>query len=310
VSPNLDANDRENVGMIETAARRAAEVTGSLLSFSRGGLTRFGPLDLRTVITDTLRLFAPAAQPGLHIRLDLPPAAVAVEGDRSQLQQAILNILLNARDAMPGGGNIAILLDIEEGEAVLSIGDDGPGMSDDTRTRIFEPFFTTKPHGSGTGLGMSITYGIVQAHHGRIHVVTAPGAGTTFTIQLPTIAIAGAETTLPPAGKGLVLVVDSDEAVRRATSAALARLGYNVVQASSGEIAIRLISARPERFAAVLLDTTDPDAKAMETHLQLASSHPQLQVIACQPASVEPLVSLSAAHSPLPDTRGLATAIR
>lgn len=184
-SPRLDADDRESLALIEDAAHRAAELTTRLLTFARGGLVSFCEMDLREVITETLALSQPTLHPGLTVTADLPAEAVPIEGDPGQLQQAVMNIMRNACDALAGSGTIAVSLRSSEGEAVLTIADDGPGMDEDIRTRIFEPFFSTKPFGSGTGLGMAITYSIVQGHHGTIIVESAPGAGTTFTISLP-----------------------------------------------------------------------------------------------------------------------------
>ncbi|MGE0700111.1 MAG: ATP-binding protein, partial [Hyphomicrobiaceae bacterium] len=166
----LDEENRENVGMIEDAARRGADLTSRLLSFSRGGLVQYGPVDLRTVVADTLRLAGPTLNMRYRLETSIPDSPVVVEGDEGQLQQAMLNIILNARDAMSQGGTLRIVLDAADGEATLAIADDGPGMDEDVRLRVFEPFFTTKPAGSGTGLGLAITYGIVQGHHGRIRL--------------------------------------------------------------------------------------------------------------------------------------------
>ena len=184
-SPGLDADDRENLALIEDAAHRAAELTTRLLTFARGGLVSFCGMDLRDVITETLALCQPAIHPGLTVTADLPGEAVPIEGDPGQLQQAVMNIMRNACDALDSSGTIAVSLRSNEGQAVLTIADDGPGMDEDIKARIFEPFFSTKPFGSGTGLGMAITYGIVQGHHGTITVKSASGAGTTFTISLP-----------------------------------------------------------------------------------------------------------------------------
>ncbi len=183
-SAGLEGENKENLVLIEDAAKRAAELTRRLLSFARGGQSQFGPVELAPVIRDTVRLLEPALLPLIPVSVDLPETPVVIEGDRGQVEQAITNIVLNARDAMPSGGHIRISLRAGDENAVLTIADDGPGMSEETRSRIFEPFFTTKA-GSGTGLGMAITYGVVQGHHGEITVESAPGKGTTFSISLP-----------------------------------------------------------------------------------------------------------------------------
>ncbi len=206
-----------------------------------------------------------------------------VEGDAGQVQQALTNIILNARDAMPEGGEISVRLQLTGDLAFIEIADTGPGMDEETRVRIFEPFYTTKPVGSGTGLGMAITYGIIQGHHGDITVESAPGRGTTFTITLPLLQ---PEETPPAdifnAGEGnLVLVVDDDAMVRRTTTATLAELGYNVVEAPGGATAVEIMRARPDRFSVVLLDLVMPGMTGSETFRALTSIRPDIPVVVC-----------------------------
>jgi CheY-like chemotaxis protein len=283
-STNMDAEERENLGLIEDAARRAADLTGHLLAFARGGLVRFGAVDLRTVVNDTMRLAEPSLHAALTATTRLPGAPVMVEGDGGQLQHALFNVVSNARDAMPEGGTIEIALSTDGVTATLAIADNGPGMDDETRTRIFEPFYTTKPVGTGTGLGMAITYGIIQGHHGDITVDSRKGKGTTFTITLPLLPgeSAAVVTDMFNAGDGnLVLVVDDDEMVRRTTSATLAALGYNVVEAPGGATAVEIVRARPERFSVVLLDLVMPGMTGSETFRALTAIRPDLPVVVC-----------------------------
>ncbi|MCS7294158.1 MAG: ATP-binding protein [Chloroflexota bacterium] len=281
-SPRLNRDDLESLQLIEEAARRAADLSGRLLAFSRGGLVRYGPVDLRDVVRDTLRLAEPALQ-RLRVEVSLPAAPMIVEGDEGQLQQALLNILLNAADAMPEGGSVAIDAFAEGDTAFLTVADDGPGMDEETRSRIFEPFFTTKPPGQGTGLGLAIVYGIVQAHKGTIAVDSAPGAGTTFLIALPLARQAALPAPRPQAAPegDLVLVVDDDELVRRTTGTALAHLGFTAVEASNGRTAIELVRARPERFRAVILDLVMPGLTGADTFRGIHAIRPDLPVIIC-----------------------------
>ena len=282
-SSNLDVDERENLGLIEDAARSAADLTGRLLSFSRGGLVKFGPVELRTVIDDTLRLAGPSLHSSLTVTTTFAPNAASIEGDAGQVQQALLNIVLNAKDAMPEGGHIAISLTADDATATLTVCDDGPGMSEETQRRIFEPFYTTKPLGSGTGLGMAITYGIVQGHHGDITVESKPGKGTTFKITLPLLdpGFDRPGANYSPGEGNLILVVDDDEMVRRTTSATLAELGYNVVEAPGGATAVQVVKARPDRIAAVLLDLVMPGMTGSETFRALTELRPDLPVIVC-----------------------------
>jgi CheY-like chemotaxis protein len=211
-------------------------------------------------------------------------APILVEGDAGQLQQALTNIVLNARDAMPEGGTIHVSLAVEGSVAIVRIDDSGPGMDEETRVRIFEPFYTTKPVGSGTGLGMAITYGIIQGHHGDIAVESEPGRGTTFTISLPLLDFAGEQipTDIFNSGEGnLVLVFDDDAMVRRTTTATLTELGYNVVEAPGGSTAVEILRARPDRFSAVLLDLVMPGMTGSETFRALTAVRPDLPVVVC-----------------------------
>jgi len=283
-SSNFDAEERENLGLIEDAARRAADLTGRLLAFARGGLVRVGPVDLRSVVADTMHLYEPGLHAGIRATTHIPGEPIIVEGDGGQLQLALLNIVLNAKDAMPDGGAIDVELCSDEMTATITITDDGPGMDDETRMRIFEPFYTTKPLGSGTGLGMAITYGIIQGHHGTVELQTEIGRGTRFTITLPLLP--GAAELVPGnaynAGEGnLVLVVDDDELVRRTTSATLAQLGYNVVEAPGGATAVEIVRARPDRFSVVLLDLVMPGMTGSETFRALTSIRADLPVVVC-----------------------------
>ena len=283
VSPTMSARDRESLNLVEEAAHRAADLSGRLLSFARGGLVRFGPLDLRSVVWDAVKLAEPTIHSGITLTMKLPDAPIPVEGHEGQLQQAILNIVLNAVDAMPEGGAIDIRLESDESAAILTIADDGPGMDDETRERIFEPFFTTKPIGSGSGLGMAITYGIVQGHEGTIGVETAPERGARFTMRLP---IAEHQAPVGPFADptedgDLVLIVDDDDMVRRATGETVAHLGYNVVEASGGRVAIELVRSRPERFSVVLLDLVMPELTGAETFRELQKIREDLPVIVC-----------------------------
>ncbi len=277
----LTAEERENVELIEEAARRGADISGRLLAFARGGLTRFARVDLREVVRDTLRLAAPAIEGRLRLTVGIPEEPVIVEGDAGQLQQALLNLLLNARDAMPDGGSVEVMLSREGSSALLVVSDDGPGMSEEVRARVFEPFFTTKGPAHGTGLGLAITYGIVQGHRGSIAVDSRPGEGATFIISLP-LAPEDQESRSSDATEGdLVLVVDDDDLARRAIAATLAELGYAVVEARNGRTAIDVLRARPERISAVLLDLVMPGLTGAETFRALRAIRPDLPVIVC-----------------------------
>ncbi|HEY5475386.1 MAG TPA: response regulator, partial [Tepidiformaceae bacterium] len=282
-STSLSEADRDRVLLIEEAARNGGDFTGRLLAFARGGLAHIGPVDLRTVISDTLRLAAPTLQRRLSVTTSLPDHPVMVESDFTQLEQAILNIVLNARDAMPDGGNLTVRLWRDGDDALISVQDTGIGMDEATRLRIFEPFYTTKPTGVGTGLGLAMSYGIVHGHRGQLTVESTPGVGSTFTIRLPGLkVIEGApsavedDTQLPA-----ILVVDDDELVRRSLTATLAELGFHAIGVGSGSEAVAVIRNAPSRFMAVLLDLVMPGMTGGETYRQISAIRSDLPVIVC-----------------------------
>jgi PAS domain S-box-containing protein len=180
-----DGEDRACLDMLETAARRGAEITGRLLAFARHRLESVEDIDLRDVLSEVVRLAEPSLPRDIHLALELPSASVCLPGDAGQLHQALLNMVLNARDALAEGGNIRIALAVEGPNAIVTVEDDGLGMDEQTQLHLFEPFFTTKPMGAGTGLGLSIVYGVVQGHGGTISVRSSLGEGTVFAIRLP-----------------------------------------------------------------------------------------------------------------------------
>ncbi|MCC6385953.1 MAG: response regulator [Dehalococcoidia bacterium] len=282
LSDGLDEESREQVYNIEQAARRGADIAGRLLAFSRGGLARFVRLDLRDVVSETVRLAAPTFGNGVEAELILPEAPVYVEGDFAQLQQAVLNVVLNARDAVHDGGVVTIRLAAEDERVRLLISDTGSGVPESVQARIFEPFFTTKAPGIGTGLGLAITFGIVRGHGGDVQLQSPPGRGATFIISLPNAQDVPDAPSGADAGDGnLVLVVDDDDLTRKSVSATLARLGYNVVEVGSGSVAVELVRARPGRFAAVLLDLVMPGMNGREVFHELSALRSDLPVVLC-----------------------------
>ncbi len=183
---DLPEEDAERLKVLERAAYRGAEITQRLLAFARGGVERVETFDLRDVLGDIARLAGPSLPKTTELKLELPDQPVRVEGDPTQLHQAILNMVLNARDALQDrDGRIRLALSGGRDAATIEVEDNGPGMDQQTQLRLFEPFFTTKPKGAGTGLGLSIAYGVVQAHGGTISVHSRLGEGTRFAIRLP-----------------------------------------------------------------------------------------------------------------------------
>ena len=244
----LEDSDRrtmhEDVNLILMQTERGASLTRSLLAFSRRGQYRKRPIALWEVVRQLIPILQRTLPKSIAIRVELPDERVCVEADSTHLEQMLLNLALNARDAMGGAGTLSIVGDLaRDGRARLRVGDTGTGMDEATRIRVFEPFFTTKPLGKGTGLGLSTVWGIVQAHGGEITVDSTPGAGATFTILLPA---SDAEPTpripltrLPTAEpvievRGTVLVVDDEAAVRNTSMRLLERMGLDVITAENG----------------------------------------------------------------------------
>jgi PAS domain S-box-containing protein len=255
---------RGEVQEILGAAQTGAALTRQLLAFSRRQVFQPVPLDIGDVVRrmETLLRRTIGEDVALELRIEGGPDVATVLADRGQMEQVLLNLCVNARDAMPTGGTITITVSAIEDQVVLEAADTGVGMSEETRARVFEPFFTTKR--TGTGLGLATVYGIVQRSGGRISVHSAPGKGTRFRIALPRFAGAptGAGSPAPretPRGQAgeTVLLVEDEPRVRVATRRLLASLGYAVLEAQDGEAALAL-AAGTARIDLVLTDMVMP----------------------------------------------------
>ncbi len=253
----------ESLEQVEEASRQATGVANALLTFTRRGKGQRRAVELLAVIEPALRLLRRTLPANIAIVVEPGDGPAWVDGDSTQLQQVILNLTINARDAMPGGGTIRVRIERPtSAEAVIVISDTGTGMSDPVRTRVFEPFFTTKPKGTGTGLGLSIVHGIVVEHGGTIALESTLGEGSTFRVSLPTVP-APSDITLgspPPRTllRGDVLVVEDDQLVRGLVCSMLAALGYGVVAASNAAEADGFVRSG-RAFAAALIDVELPD---------------------------------------------------
>lgn len=214
----LDASHpaRLSIEHIAQAATQASAVTRALLTFSRRAVTEKRPVELNTLVRDTAQVFAASLPASIALEIQAAPAPVWISTDPAQLQQALLNLALNARDAMPRGGLFSITIQAPKGgngRASVVVRDTGEGMNDEVRRRAFEPFFTTKPRGQSTGLGLSITEGIIREMGGSITLESAPGAGTTLILSLPVIPMPGGEAAEEPAeAEQVSIVVVSDHA--------------------------------------------------------------------------------------------------
>ncbi len=267
-----------DVRQIMAQASRGAELTRGLLAFSRRGQYRKQVTRIDDVVRDVIPILSRTLAKSIELRTDLGALEMCIDGDPAQLGQVIVNLAVNAADAMNGKGVLDIrsdsvtldkttasALDLEPGRHIrICVRDNGIGMDDATRLRIFEPFFTTKPLGGGTGLGLSIVWGIVKSHQGSVRVESKLGCGTTFWIHLPiTNAAPIVVTSLPvpttsKIGPVTVLVIDDEPAVRDGTARLLERRGFQVLRAADGAEGLRLFDLHGPAIALVVLDMGMP----------------------------------------------------
>ena len=282
-----DARARHLVAIARDAVERGSRLTASLLAFSRRQALRVEPLDVNVLIGGMAPLLRRALGEAVELRLELGPGLPHCMGDAAQLEVALLNLVINARDALPPEGGLVTLRTFRadpaarpgEGQVGITVSDTGSGMSPEARARAFEPFFTTKPVGKGTGLGLSQVYGVVRQLGGEVTIDSAPGQGTTVLIRLPeadpavvaaAAAPAGAARTagmagegqpaagiIPAAGRRSVLVVEDDLAVREMAAETLREAGWQVSEAPDGRVALAMLAAG-ERFDLLFTDVVMP----------------------------------------------------
>jgi len=285
-TPGLPEGVRQDLEVIVEAARRGATVTRDLLTFSRKDVVRLRSID----VSEEVKRLAPMLQHLLRedvtLALELDPEAGRVLMDPSQLERALMNLVVNAVDAQPDGGDVCIRVGPEGSEQVsVSVADVGEGMSEDVAARAFEPFFTTKQVGKGTGLGLASVYGIVRQAGGDVSIETSPGAGTTVSLLLPrttdTMAevAGGAGATKRNAGEELLLVED-EPAVRRLAQRVLERSGYRVAAAQNAAVALALVSegATP---TILVTDEIMPGMRGHRLAAKLRETLPELRVLVC-----------------------------
>jgi PAS domain S-box-containing protein len=290
---------REGLEEIRKAGERAAGLTAQLLAFSRKQVLQPRPLDLNRVAGAMEPMLARLVGEDVEVRVVLSAEECVVRADPHQLEQAIMNLAVNARDAMPRGGNLLIETAAVEWDPIhaqlhpgarsgrhvmLAVSDTGVGMDEATRSKIFEPFFTTKGVGKGTGLGLSTVQGIVAQSGGHIEVYSEPGSGTTFKIYLPRIAEAvvfeGApEAASAPRGTETVLVVEDQTDVRDYTAAALQSYGYRVLKAGSAAEALSICAREGEHIDLVLTDVVMPNVGGLELAGLLAKLRPGMRIL-------------------------------
>ncbi|MDA8098889.1 MAG: PAS domain S-box protein [Nitrospiraceae bacterium] len=291
---------RQNVELVLESANRAAALTQGLLAFSRKQVMTLRRIDLNTTITGLERFLRRIIGEDVELAVSCASRPLMIMADSGQIEQVLMNLATNARDAMSRGGRLAIATEPADMDdafrkahgygkpglyAMITVADTGAGMTADVSERIFEPFFTTKETGKGTGLGMSIVYGIVKQHGGYINVYSEPGIGTTFRIYLPRIA-AAEETTeaakpepLPKGGTELILVAEDDDVVRRLTQSVLEEFGYRVVAAGDGEAALAAFEEYREAIDLCILDVIMPKKRGREVCQEIVRRKPGVKIL-------------------------------
>lgn len=298
----LDADDprRKNAEQIEKVAHLAAGLTRQLLIFSRKQVIEPRVLNLNAVILDIKKMLCRLIGEDIEFCTLLDPAAGHIKADPGQIEQVIMNLAVNARDAMPGGGKLTVTTanttldknhlnnfpDMDAGGYVmLAIADTGTGMSEEVKAHLFEPFFTTKPSGKGTGLGLATCFGIVKQNTGHINVHSELGSGTTFKIYFPQVqsAIEPLRVRNLPTGVAggneTVLLVEDEPVVRELAVATLREKGYTVVEAVNGEEGLRLARQHDGKIDLVLTDVVMPVMSGKEMADALRASHPDTKVL-------------------------------
>jgi PAS domain S-box-containing protein len=290
---------RQDLELIQTTAHRAADLTGQLLAFSRKQLLQPMVIDLHMVIGNVVPMLRRLI--GEDIEIDTVAGATGhVKVDPSQIGQVLMNLAVNARDAMPDGGRLVIstanaVLDedavgriggiLPGPYVILSVADTGIGMDDETRFRVFEPFFTTRPQGKGTGLGLSMVYGIVQQHGGTITVESTPGEGATFRIYLPRVDDPMLEMGISVSpddsrrGSETILLVEDATHVRELIAQLLQASGYTVLTAAGPAAALELSDRHPGPIDLLLTDVVMPEMSGPELRQRLMSLRPRMRVL-------------------------------
>ena len=290
---------RDDIKEIQDAGRRAADLTRQLLAFSRQQILEPQVISLNGVLDGVEKMLRRLLPENIAIDVRRAPDLGSVLADPGQLEQVIVNLAVNARDAMPGGGKLTIEtgnvevdeeyaerhISVTPGRYVrLSVTDTGSGMSPATRDRIFEPFFTTKEMGKGTGMGLATAFGIVKQSSGNIWVYSEPGAGTTFKIYLPRVDAPAAEIRRVHADAGAtgtetVLIAEDEDVVRRAAVRILESAGYRVLVAANGEAAVRLCEQHRDEIHLLLTDVVMPRIGGRDLALRVRALNPGLKVL-------------------------------
>jgi PAS domain S-box-containing protein len=284
---------------IREAVDRGAALTRQLLAFGRRQTLEARPVDINALVKGVQGMLDRVIGKDVKLSSQLAAESCVVMADPGQVEQVLMNLCVNARDAMPTGGDLALLTErvyldesfhtthpwAREGDFVqITVSDTGHGMDAATQARIFEPFFTTKEMGHGTGLGLAVVYGIVKQHQGLIHVYSEPGRGTTFRIYFPflreeAVAVAPKQSAEMPKGRETILLAEDDGALRMTIARMLERLGYRVVLASTGKEALHVLSERASEFDLVVLDVVMPEMGGVAVFEEVHTKHPDIRFL-------------------------------
>lgn len=286
----------DNINEVLAAAKRAANLTRRLLIFSRRQPMEMRPVDINKTIADLEKMLARLIGEDITLALRLTEEKMIVLADSVQIEQVLMNLATNARDAMPKGGGLTISTAAKEidddyikangyGKAgryvLISVTDTGGGMDSDTQSKIFEPFFTTKGMARGTGLGLSIAYGIIEQHNGYLRVISEVGRGTTFSILLPIvmeeIATTGEAETPVRGGTETILVAEDDPSLRKLETITLESFGYTVITAADGEEAIWKFMENKDRIMMVIFDMIMPKKSGREAYDEIKRIRPDVK---------------------------------
>jgi two-component system cell cycle sensor histidine kinase/response regulator CckA len=281
---------------IEQCVKRGRELTQHLLGFAKGGKYNVKPVDINAIVGDTTQLFG-RTHKNIDIQREFDPDLWVVNADGGQLEQVLLNFLINADQAMPGGGRIRLKTENLKADAHrleafglkrnryvrILVEDTGVGMDHSTQSRVFEPFFTTKEMGRGTGLGLASAYGIIKNHGGVIDVQSTPGKGSRFSVYLP-VSSGSVNPEQEPArgivqGKGTILLVDDEKIVLDVSGKLIEHLGYGVIVAENGGMAEAIYQQRHQEIDLVILDMVMPIISGFETYQRLKKINPHIRVL-------------------------------
>lgn len=296
-----DNASRATIGMIQSVVREGSGLTRNLLAFGRPQILCWKPLDINNLVKEVERLLKKTLDKDIRILLELSDGKPVVMGDEGQMKQMLVNLAINARDAMPEGGSIKIRIRQQEyvdseqarqhglqkpGEYVsIAVRDTGTGMDQATMDRAFEPFFTTKEVGKGTGLGLSIIYGIVSQHNGAITVESLLGEGSTFTIRLPLAGPVPVSEKKKPenrpvaGGSETILLAEDEEVVRYFMVRMLTNAGYKVIVAEDGESAVARFRENSDTISLVISDVVMPKKSGREVYEEICGIKPDAKVL-------------------------------